>query len=218
MRIIIFDLDGVLIDSRNNFVFHLVAAAKRFGIFNLSQEVLSLQMVRPMGEQLLYILGDTHTPGREADLLACFRRLCLTNPLQDISVFPGVFSTLQQLKEAGFVLALCTNKPLDLTQIILSELGLAQFFSFVYGGDAGLPRKPEPHMLNTVLAVSGCDPTSALFVGDSVSDVEAAKRALISSAAVGWGYTQKADLMGAKPDVFFDHYSEISLYCMARKS
>ena len=212
MDIAIFDFDGVLIDSKAGYVSSLIDAAKSFSITGLSSDELALRMNFPMDSQLQYILGNTHTTEREDALLACFRRVCLEEPAFGVTTFPGVFDMLNHLTDTGLVLGLCTNKPHDLARVVLRELELDQFFTFVYGGDAGVKRKPAPDMIYAILNDSGVATSRAVLIGDSVSDIEAAKNACISSVAVSWGYTSRDRLIAAEPDHVFDDCGEIVSY------
>ncbi len=122
-------------------------------------------------------------------------------------LFPSAKDVLKQLNETGFSVALCTNKPIGLTRPLLEELGITSLFAAITGGDSFEFRKPDPrHILATADILPGNGPI--LMVGDSLSDINGASAANVSSIAVDFGYSivPPAEL-GA--DKLISHLSEI---------
>ena len=112
--------------------------------------------------------------------------------------FPGTRPALKKLQRAGAVMAVCTNKPQDLSEKVLAALKLDHFFKAVVGADAAPNRKPHAdHVMATLQAMGGMA-EEAIFVGDSATDVNAARNADIPVIAVSFGYsTVKAADLGA---------------------
>lgn len=109
-------------------------------------------------------------------------------PAVETRTYPGVTATLQRLRERGVTLALCTNKPIGLSETILAQLDLARYFSAVLGGDSRPYRKPDPRMLQELLQKFGVAPGQAVLVGDSEIDSATARAAGVPYILVTYGY------------------------------
>ena len=104
------------------------------------------------------------------------------------ALFPGVRAALEALSERGARLAVCTNKPGHLAEIVLRTFGLAEFFASVVAGDTLAVRKPRPEALLEAVARAGGAGRPAAMVGDSPIDADAARAAAIPFIAVSFGY------------------------------
>ncbi len=98
--------------------------------------------------------------------------------------------TLTALAEGGAILGVCTNKPHDISLIVLAELGLAGHFAAVLGGDALMVSKPDPAHFTAVLDAMGARSRHAIHVGDSPTDVALARNAGVPVVAVSYGYSR----------------------------
>ena len=122
--------------------------------------------------------------------------------------FDGVTKALEALSNAGFRLAICTNKPVAMSEVILARLGLNRFFASVLGGDSLAVRKPDPAHLLEAIGRAGGTRDAAVMVGDSATDVRAARNAHVPVVAVSFGYTRIAPAeLGA--DALIDHFDEL---------
>lgn len=174
--IVIFDLDGTLIDSAPDI--HATANAV---LADEGLEGFDLVTIRSfvgrgvpaLIEQMLEARGlaDPARAARMAEnLIARYEdAVGLTQP------YPGVEATLEVLRQRGDVLGVCTNKPTAPAHAVLRHLGLDRYFAGVIGGDSGLPRKPDPATLLKLQQDLGDGET--VYVGDSEVDSEAAKLA-----------------------------------------
>lgn len=210
-KTILFDLDGTLIDSAPD-----IAAALNRLLAAAGRKMLPLSAVRRMigdGAACLIRRGFEETGGFEGDIddyLTRFLRLyegaiaCHTRP------YPGVVNTLADLKEQGYRLAVCTNKPLIATQLVLEELDLAHFFEDIAGGDSFPVRKPDPGHLLMQLARMSAHRDTALMVGDSQNDILAAKSAGIPVAALSYGYT-RVPVHELDPDHLLDRFDQLKI-------
>jgi phosphoglycolate phosphatase len=122
--------------------------------------------------------------------------------------FDGVMETLDILIDQGAILSVCTNKPGYLANPVLDAFDLTRRFAAIVGnGQAGVNKPDGRHLTYTIEACGG-DVTRALMVGDSITDVQAARNATIPVVLVSFGYTiEKASALGA--DAVFDHYHEL---------
>jgi phosphoglycolate phosphatase len=191
--VLIFDLDGTLVDSAPDLhrSLNLVLAEQ-------GRRPVSLADIRAMvgdGAAKLVERGfaDTGEPVDPAARPALVERFLvhysagrhgLTQP------FPGVAATLGHLQARGCRLGVCTNKPYRPTVDVLEILGLARFFDAVTGGDSLAVRKPDPgHLLGT-LDLLGGSPDRTVMIGDSANDVAVARAARVPVVLVAYGYTR----------------------------
>ncbi|MHB8414682.1 MAG: phosphoglycolate phosphatase [Acidiferrobacteraceae bacterium] len=123
--------------------------------------------------------------------------------------FPGAEGALQVLREAGFPLVCITNKVAEFTTPLLDLLGLGRYFDLVLSGDS-LPRcKPDPLPVLHACSAFGVTPEEAVLVGDSESDVRAARAAGTGIICVRYGYNQGIDLASLGPDLLIDALPEL---------
>lgn len=189
MASIIFDLDGTLIDSAPD----LHAAANRT-LADEGAAPLDLPLVRsfigngvPMlVERLMAARGEPDDPARHAVLLSRFMAHYTRAPADLTRLFDDVPEALERLRAEGHRLAICTNKPVGPTRVILAAFGLARTFHAVIGGDSLPVRKPDPAPLRVAAKALGQGP--ALFVGDSEVDAETAANAGIPLVLFTRGY------------------------------
>ena len=190
---VVFDLDGTLIDSAPD----LHVAANRL----LAEEGLPPLALAAIGrmvgegvprlvERIFAAVQIPLTEAATAHYTARFRTIYLEAPCRLTRPMAEAHACLEALAAAGHPLAVCTNKPIAPTEIILAELGLADFFGAVVGGDSLEVRKPNPAPLRLALDRLGASTGPALFVGDSETDLHTARAAAIQIALVEGGYTR----------------------------
>jgi phosphoglycolate phosphatase len=188
-RLIIFDLDGTLIDSAGDLRDALNEALARFG-----RAPHSLDSVRKMigeGAAKLVDLALAARPGppvSAGEVLKTFLHIYETGPVNHTVFYPGVEATLQALADDGYVLAISTNKPEQPAREILGLFGVADKFIGIVGGDSHDFRKPDPRMLTGILDAHGFSRDEAILVGDSETDAATAKAAGIRFVLVTFGY------------------------------
>ncbi len=210
-NVLIFDLDGTLIDSAPDLHRSLNAVLAEQG-----RAPVALDGIRAMvgdGAARLVERGfaDTGEAVEPAALPGIVQRFLLHYSAGRHALtraFPGVHDTLAALQEQGCLLAVCTNKPYGPTVEILELLGLARFFGAVTGGDSLPVRKPDPgHLLGT-LDLLGAVAASAVMIGDSANDVAVARAAGVPSVVVRYGYTRTpVEELGA--DAIIERFDEI---------
>ena len=124
-------------------------------------------------------------------------------------LYPGVVEGLEVLKARGVPLVCVTNKAERFTTPLLRDLGLADYFGLVLAGDSLARSKPDPLPLTHAAAESGVAPGGALMVGDSVSDVKAARAAGVPVVCMSYGYNHGNDIRDAAPDAVLDRLDEL---------
>jgi phosphoglycolate phosphatase len=209
---IVFDLDGTLVDTAPDLVGSLNQV-----LHEQKLPALSLRTARVMvgrGARVLIEQGfaaagepldEAHTPA----LLARFIEIYRGRIAEESRPFDGVLAALDSLSAAGAILAVCTNKPTDLSLALLDALDMTGRFAAIVGPDAAPAPKPDPRHLQTAIAAVGGNDRFALMVGDSATDIGAARAADVRSVVVSFGYTEipAADL-GA--DHLIDHFDELA--------
>lgn len=127
-------------------------------------------------------------------------------------LYPGVRSGLDRLRSSGLHMGCVTNKAEQFTLIILENLGIRQDFQLVVSGDSLPRKKPDPLPLLHAAQHFGVDPAQATMIGDSVSDVKAARAAGFNIICVNYGYNHGKDIREADPDVVISSFEELPDY------
>jgi phosphoglycolate phosphatase len=209
--IVVFDLDGTLVDTAPDLIHALNAILGAESIpaipFETARPMIGAG-VRPLLEQALAERGQF--PG-EAAMDALFARYIqrYQDHIADQSrPYPGLVGALDRLGAHGFTLAVCTNKYEALSLRLLDALGLTSRFAAICGQDTFPMKKPDPESLRLTIARAGGDVTRAVMVGDSETDVSVARAAGIPVIGVDFGYTRipMADLL---PDRLIGHFDAL---------
>lgn len=199
--IIVFDLDGTLVDTAPDLLAALNVVLAEAGHRTVNPEELRSLVgfgVRRLFERAFETTGAAVSEREMAKFSDEFLRFYRANIAKESRPFPGVPETLHALARGGTGLGVCTNKPHDLTTLLLDELDLTRHFGAVIGAGHRPYNKPDPrHVLDVVSALGG-EAKRAVMVGDSAVDVNAAKAAGIPVVVVTYGYTtEPADTLGA---------------------
>ncbi len=208
-RAIVFDLDGTLIDSAGG-----IRVAVNKMLLELGQAPLDLATITGfIGHGLPMLVSRVITfsgldPAQQDDLTAQVIAHYNADPLAETTLYPVVESTIRLLKQNGFLLGICTNKPIITTQGILAETGLEPYFDVVLGGDSLRQRKPDPAPL--IEAFKRLK-SQGLYVGDSEVDAETAQRAGIDFALFTEGY-RKTPINELPHRFAFSHYDALGDY------
>jgi phosphoglycolate phosphatase len=195
-ELVIFDLDGTLIDSRRDLADATNALIEEYGGMPLSVDAVTAMVgegAAVLVRRALSAAGLRHMPAGALDRFVAhyMERLTIhTRP------YPGIPEALAALRDDGRALAVLTNKPHSATVRILDLLGLASWFSDVVGGDTAAGRKPDPAGLLQIAGRAGATPATTMLVGDSKIDVQTARNAgvRICVARYGFGYREGISL------------------------
>jgi phosphoglycolate phosphatase len=189
-RLVVFDLDGTLVDSRRDLAESANAVLAEYGGGPLSEEEIG----RMVGDGAATLVARAFTASgrpQPAEALARFLAVYNRRLLQFTRPYPGIPAVLESLSSTSR-LAVLTNKPLRPTQEILAGLDLAGFFTpgSVVGGDGAFPRKPDPAGLRHLAAAAGSAIGETVLVGDSLIDCRTARAAgaRVCVAAYGFGF------------------------------
>ncbi|WP_282109193.1 phosphoglycolate phosphatase [Shewanella algicola] len=224
IKAIAFDLDGTLIDSVPD-----LAAATNATLVECNLPEVSDALVRSWvgnGAQILMQRALSYASSMAEDSTALQAQLEQVMPrfmhhygehLQQHSLlYPHVLETLQQLTQAGYKLAIVTNKPYRFTVPLLTAFGLDGLFSEVLGGDSLAKMKPDPMPLQHLLQQWQLDNTQLLMVGDSKNDILAAKAANVMSIGLTYGYNYGEDIGLSEPDAVCEQFAGIGNYLQSQ--
>jgi phosphoglycolate phosphatase len=187
IELIVFDLDGTLVDSRRDLAESANAVLGEFGLGPLAEAAI-VRMIGDGAAVLVRRAFDAAGAPEPPDALPRFLRTYNSRLLQFTKAYDGIHDTLEKL--AGRPLAVLTNKPRGATLAILEGLDLARFFpeDRVIGGDGPYPRKPAPDGLIALAARTGAQLGATLMVGDSVIDWTTAGRAGARACVAAYGF------------------------------
>ena len=138
-----------------------------------------------------------------------FIELYSENTSKRSCLYPGVEEGLEYLKGEGYQLGCVTNKAAQFTEPLLKDLGVYDYFSIVISGDTLEKKKPDPMPLLHAAKYFNVAPEQALMIGDSISDVKAARAAGFRIACMTYGYNHGVDIREAKPDAVMDSMAEL---------
>ncbi|KTC60201.1 phosphoglycolate phosphatase [Pseudomonas savastanoi] len=217
-RLIMFDLDGTLVDSVPD-----LAVAVDTMLAELGRPIAGLESVRAWvgnGAPVLVrrALANHLDHSGVDDALAeqgleIFMR-AYAQKHEFTVVYPGVRETLKWLQKMGVEMALITNKPERFVAPLLDEMKLGRFFRWIIGGDTMPQKKPDPAALFFVMKMAGVPASQALFVGDSRSDVQAAKAAGVACVALSYGYNHGRPIAEENPAMVIDDLRKLIPGCL----
>ncbi len=210
-KYVIFDLDGTLIDSVPDLCREISLFLNKHGRRALTEsETVSIigngaaMMLRGAYKLTGEAVGESEMPA----LLDAWVRQYADAEMSLTCAFPRVPETLERLKTDGFKLAVCTNKPHEPTLAILKKLDLAKYFDVVLDADALPVRKPRPEPLWEAVKRMGGTNDSAVMVGDSEADADAARNAGFPVVLLTYGYSH-VPFDEIKPDALIDDFGDL---------
>jgi phosphoglycolate phosphatase len=216
VRVLIFDLDGTLIDSKLDLAHSVNAMLAHMGreahvhqtIFSFIGDGAAMLVRRALGEGA----SETEVAKGLDYFLSYYRAHMLDNTV----AYPGVRETLAELAGPSIghatglarSMAVLTNKPVVFSRAILDGLRLGQYFRFVYGGNSFERKKPDPMGVEVLLRDLQSAPREAMIIGDSDVDIKTARNAGIFACGVSYGFGLES-LRAHPPDLMLDNLAEL---------
>src|ERR1700729_470868 len=210
-RIVVFDLDGTLVDTAPDLINALNFVLDREGLppvpLHSARHMIGAGS-RKLIERGLEVEGRAATPADVDRLTADFIDHYAAHIADASRPFEGLESALDDLSTRGYRFAVCTNKLEWLSKLLLDRLGLASRFSAICGADTFGVSKPDPAILQQTVARAGGQLSAAIMVGDAGPDIGVARRAGIPVIGVEFGYTE-VPIAELKPDRLIGHMRDL---------
>lgn len=211
MRLVMFDMDGTLIDTQALIAENAAAAFASVGLPPPTpadvRAIIGLSLPVAIGR-----LARTEDVDVIEGLVGAYRahyRASLEHDIDREPLYPGARDALERLKQQpDTILGVATGKGLSGVVRILGNHGLAGHFVTLQTPDHN-PSKPHPGMLLRAMAETGAEPASTIMVGDTTYDMELARAAGCRAIGVSWGYHEAADLIAAGAGALIHDYSEL---------
>jgi phosphoglycolate phosphatase len=212
IKLLIFDLDGTLIDSRLDLIHSVNAMLKHFGRTELPGDVIASYVGDGAPTLVRRALGDPRDEGVMKEGLEHFLAYYRVHKLDHTHVYDGIKEMLTVVRNSNGIrrhMAVLSNKPVIPSRAIVEALGLAEFFTHVYGGNSFSTKKPDPHGAQTILKETKIHPEATLMVGDSAVDVITGRNAGLWTCGVTYGFAPHT-LCEAPPDLTVDQPQELA--------
>jgi phosphoglycolate phosphatase len=201
IRLVIFDLDGTLIDSAEDIALHVGRVYRELK----GKDVPADEVKKNIGDGARSLLANFFQGQELEEALERFLHYYISEPVIHTKPYEGVMETLESLKERGILLAVATNKPYAITLEVLKKLRMLHYFDDVLGADLLPEKKPSPLPLLEIAKRLEVPPELGLMVGDSENDILAGRRAGMLTAHARWGYKAPQ----SPPDYHLDHPKEL---------
>ncbi|HEU0138877.1 MAG TPA: HAD-IA family hydrolase [Bryobacteraceae bacterium] len=209
MDLVIFDLDGTLIDSKLDLAHSVNAARGYMGLPPIDNEVVFSYVGNGAPVLMRRAMGPEASEQDVAKALEYFLEYYRRHMLEYTRFYPGVREALDLLRGDGVTMAVLTNKPVRISQDILKGLGLGDHFFRVYGGNSFPQKKPDPIGVDTLAEETGIAKNLTLMVGDSGVDIRTARNAGIKVCGVTFGF-QPESFEENPPDFLVDSMEEVA--------
>ena len=204
-RLIIYDLDGTLVDTLED-----IAQAANHMLRQLGAPALPARDIRgSVGRgvrQLVQHCLKSDDPTQIERGVTIYRVYYAQHLTDHSALYPGARDTLEHFKTRRE--AVVTNKPNPFSRDLLAALGVADYFLEIVGGDDGFPKKPDPSSLRALMEREGIAAAEAIMVGDSPVDVEAGRRAGVMTVGITHGFSERSELTAASPDALLNNFEE----------
>jgi phosphoglycolate phosphatase len=211
VKLVIFDLDGTLVDSEYDLAASVNAMLRQYGRNELPLEVIKTYIGDGAPMLVRRALGDPDDQAFVQEALLYFLTYYREHKLDSTYAYDGIADALKQLSTYNGLVrktAVLTNKPVRPAQDILAGLGLAEQFFEIYGGNSFETTKPDPLGARTLMREAAAAPEETVMVGDSEVDILTARNAGMWSVGVNYGFAPHS-LERVHPDVLVDTPAEL---------
>lgn len=212
--LVIFDLDGTLIDSKLDLAHAANATRGHMGMPPIDNERVYSYVGNGAPVLIRRVLGEAATEAQVQEGLEFFLEYYADHKLDYTVLYPGVREALDRLRDAGVRMAVLTNKPVRISRAILDGLGVGGHFQQVYGGNSFDFKKPHPVGIETLRQEWGTARERTMMVGDSSVDIQTARNAQVKSCGVTYGF-QPESLAAVPPDLQVDRMEALADWIVA---
>ncbi len=209
--LIVFDLDGTLIDTAPDLIDTLNVVFEREGLppvaYDTARDLIG-GGARAMITRGIESEGRVLAPSKLDQMFDDFIAHYSAHVADRSQPFPGLVDTLDKLAAGGHRFAVCTNKLEGLSVLLLKKLKLADRFDAICGQDTFGIQKPDPEILRRTIAAAGGNPLRAIMIGDSETDIRTARAARVPIIAVDFGYSERP-VSEFKPDQIISKFAQL---------
>lgn len=206
--LLIFDLDGTLIDSKLDLANSVNAARIHMGMPPIENDTVYSYVGNGAPVLIRKAMGAAASESQVQEALAYFLGYYREHMLENTRLYPGVKRALDELKGGGYPMAVLTNKPVRFSRELVAGLGMKDHFFQVYGGNSFEQKKPHPVGVDELLKESGAARETAWMIGDSAVDIKTARNANIKACGVTYGF-QPETLLTDPPDLLLDTLEDL---------
>jgi len=206
VRLLVFDLDGTLVDSKQDLALSVNAMRREMGLAALPLDQIASYVGHGVTLLVRRSLGTLATDENVEKGLAFFLSYYRDHMLDNTAPYPGVGEALEKL--AGHKMAVLTNKPVHFSREMLTRLGFASHFEYIYGGNSFPQKKPDPAGLYKLMEDLQISARATLMVGDSDTDVLTGRNAGVWTCGVTYGFGAHT-LQAVPPDLVIDDMREL---------
>ncbi|HEU0120283.1 MAG TPA: HAD-IA family hydrolase [Bryobacteraceae bacterium] len=215
MHLLIFDLDGTLVDSKQDLIDSVNATRGYMNMAPLPGPTVAKYVGRGAMALIQSALGEAAPAEQVEKAHAFFIQYYGEHMLDKTVLYDGVRESLDALRERGHLLAVLTNKPVRFSERMMDRLGLGRHFLRIYGGNSFEPKKkPDPVGIHALISESSIPGERTIMVGDSSVDIRTARNAGVRSCGVTWGF-QPETFEQEPPDFTIDHMRQLHEYLLA---
>ena len=206
VRLLVFDLDGTLVDSKQDLALSVNAMRAEMGLAPLPLDLIASYVGHGVTLLVRRSLGTHATSENVEKGLAFFLAYYRDHMLDHTAPYPGVAEALEKL--GGHKMAVLTNKPVNFSREMLTRLGFASYFAYIYGGNSFPQKKPDPIGLHKLMEDLQISARETLMVGDSDTDVLTGRNAGVWTCGVTYGFGAHT-LQKVSPDLVIDDMREL---------
>lgn len=206
VRLLVFDLDGTLVDSKLDLALSVNAMRAEMGLAPLPLELITSYIGHGATLLVRRALGDYATAENAEKGLAFFLAYYRDHMLDNTAPYTGVAEALEKL--GGYKMAVLTNKPVNFSREMLTRLGFASHFAYIYGGNSFAQKKPDPVGLHKLMEDLQISTRETLMVGDSDTDILTGRNAGVWTCGVTYGFGAHT-LQKVSPDLLIDDMREL---------
>lgn len=210
MHLLIFDLDGTLVDSKQDLIDSVNATRGYMNLAPLPGELVAKYVGRGALALIRSALGETAPESDVEKAHRFFIDYYGAHMLDKTVLYDGVREAIDRMKSQGHTLAVLTNKPVRFSERMMEKLGLGGHFIRIYGGNSFEPKKkPDPIGILSLLEETGISKAKTIMVGDSSVDIRTARNAGVRACGCLWGF-QPETFVAEPPDFTIDHLDQLA--------
>ena len=214
IKLVIFDLDGTLIDSLTDLALATNHALRLNGFPEHSVDKYKQFVGNGLGKLIERALPEKRrNPSVQEQVKADFLKYYSAHLNDHTRPYPGITELLDELEKHRIALAVATNKPQPAARTIVAEIFKGFPFAIVLGQTLGRPVKPDPAIVYEIMKTTGARSAEALYVGDSGVDMQTAYHAAITAIGCLWGFRDAVELKGSGASHLVSEPSEILKFC-----